>query len=302
MSHPLLDFSARQLRDVDGRPVAEVASPLYDPDQTELVACPYRDRRHGEPMNQSALRQLEPATWRQILATVRSLVGSEPVAHDALRAVVAGLMAPSLLPAPTPRAHSLWFKTSLGYSQILVSLLLASDEVAGRPLAALGDRETFCQVLDQQGWLLGQSQVCAGPMGHIGELFAALCGTPGQADPTLLSAVRAPSGWLDEALVALGLAVAHTASLGAAVRAGALPGEDPCAEWLQGAPPPWLAGVFHVPARPPEHARRLFPDGKTPEAVERYLAAGPAAPDALRERLAACLAGAHRDWSGAHRT
>ena len=51
----------------DGRALGEISSLRYDPDRTEVVACPYADGRRGLPMNLSALRQLT-GHWPAILA------------------------------------------------------------------------------------------------------------------------------------------------------------------------------------------------------------------------------------------
>jgi hypothetical protein len=279
-------FAASSLLDEDGRPVAEVGSPLYEGVATEIVACPYHDARRGLPMNRSALRQLG-AAWPSVVATARALAGPSPTVHAAWCAAVVGLAAPVVWHhqrggAPVPRALSASFKTSLGMSQVLTALLLSDAAMAGAPLGSLGSRDDFLAVLDQGRWLVGQDQVCAGAPGQIGELFDALCGFEGDAalDPALrLLAPLAP--WRDEAALAIARSVGWLATLAARQRGGArAPGGARGAAWLAGDVPPWLRAVLAVPNRPPEHALRLYPAGEAPAALVAFLASVPEQLDA----------------------
>lgn len=273
-------FAASALLDEDGRPVAEVGSPLYEGVPTEIVACPYHDARRGLPMNRSALRQLG-AAWPSVVASARALAGPAPTVHAAWRAAVVGLAAPVVWShrhgAPVPRALSASFKTSLGMSQVLTALLLSDAAMAAAPLGSLGSRDDFFAVLDQGRWLIGQDQVCAGTPGQIGELFDALAGEGGTSafDPALLTlAPLAP--WQDEAALAIARSVAWLATLTERRRAGAqAPGGARGAAWLAGDVPPWLRAVLAVPNRPPEHALRLYPAGEAPAALVEFLAAVP---------------------------
>ena len=287
----LVDYTMRGLLDEDGRPVAEVASPLYDPENTELVACPYHDAREGKPMNASALRQLTREVWPTVRQAARAFAGESPTLHDALRSVVAGLVAPAVhgTETPVPRLLSVWFKTSLGFSQVLVTLALADDGMGDVPLTGIGDRDAFCEALDAQEWLIGATQVCAGPMRMIGDLFATLAGEgPVPERPPAVAGLGPPEIWVDPAMTALGLSVAHACLLSQAVRDGhTLEGRD--AAWVSGNTPSWLRAVFAVPNRPPEHAFRLYRSGGGPDAVRAYVAGGPDTPRALADRLAACL-------------
>jgi hypothetical protein len=237
----LIGFEARELFDEDGRPVAEVASPTYRDDTTELVACPYADSRAGEPMNRSALRQMTSA-WPELLATIGGLGGG--TVHGAWVAAIRGVALPLTAPIPVPRAISGVFKASLGLSQVFSAMLLQDDGIAEMPLAALGDGEAFFAALDQGRWLHGSRQVCAGTKPMIIAIFEALvAGSP-------------PSPGIPEEAVAL-----HVAWVASRQRLG-----------REGEVHPWLRAVAAVPDRPPEHARRLFPAGQTPASVDRLLA------------------------------
>lgn len=244
-------YRANGLLDEDGRPLGELASPLYPQVVTEVVPCPYPDARHGWPMNASALRQIAPL-WPAIVASVRALAGPAPTVHQAWRVALVGIAAPLLVEEPVPRLVSAFYKTSLGLSQITTRLLLTEEGVATVPFADLGDGATFFESLDANRWLHGQVQVCAGTRAMFVALGDALAGRPGPA--TLAPALAA----LDCAQVADGAAavvVAQVRALGEiqdARRAGA---EVPLPEGL----PPWLRAAAGIPGLSAAHAARLSP-------------------------------------------
>lgn len=258
----LLDFGVTALVDEDGRPVAEVASPAFSSVHTDLVTCPYADVRAGGLMNRSALWQMT-ATWPDLLASLSALAGPEPTVSRAWSAAVTGIALPLVSQEPVPRLTAALFKASLGLSQVFSALLLTDDGVADAPLSALGDAAAFFDALDQGRWLVGAQQVCAGSRPMIEQAFDALGGRGvDRACPTEIANAIGRVGALPPTVV--GLHVAHLASLQRLHRLG------------QGAPAeahhPWLRAVFAIPDRPPEHARRLFPAGGAPAALERYLA------------------------------
>ena len=271
-----MTFAAADLADEDGRPVGEVASGWYDDDATELGACPYHDVRHGQVMNVSALRQLS-RVWPEVRSTLRWLAGSEATGHAALRAIVTALAVPLAWEAahpgvPVPRVLSVLFKASLGLSQVTTTLLLADDGVADTPLTSLGDAKAFSTFLDDGRWLVGQTQACAGSTHRIGQAFEAIAGFgPDPAPPPALAEFdTARLG--DEALETLALQCAAIGWAYQAKRRGeALPAGLPA--WVTTPKAPWLRGVSAVPDRRPEHARRLFLAGRTPAALEVFLAA-----------------------------
>lgn len=259
----VLRFAARDVLDEDGRPCGELASVRYDPARTDVVACPYRGVRHGRPMNRTALAQAT-SVWPEVLAAARGLAGPSPTVHQAFRAALAGTVAPLVAGEPVPRARSALFKTCLGFSQVLSTLLLGDDGVADAPLAELGDTEAFLAFLDDGRWLVGQEQVCAGTDAMIGRMFAALSGRdPGPAAPApeLLAAA-------DVAVVVVGVQAAALGVLYQARRRGEV---VPIDDVLARPPGPWLRGVTARPDARPEHARRLFPGGRAPDTVERVV-------------------------------
>ena len=268
----LLGFGATALLDEDGRPVAEVAAPSFRATVTDMAVCPYADVRSGGQMNRSALRQMS-AVWPDLLACFSALAGEEPTVSQAWQAAVTGISLPLLAPAPTPRLIAGLFKASLGLSQVFSAMLLMDDGVADAPLTALGNSAEFFTALDAGRWLVGAEQVCAGSPAMIEQVFEAMVSPAARECPQLAADLIADVGALPPEIV--GLHIAHLAALNRVARYG------------DGAPVvlthPWLRAVFSIPDRPAEHALRLFPAGKTPESVTRYLAA--AGGGANRRRL-----------------
>ena len=266
----LVGFTARALVDEDGRPVAEVASPLYRDESTELVACPYGDARGTQPMNRSALRQMS-ASWPELLGALAWLGrpaegGGVRSVHDAWRAAVTGISLPLLADPPIPRLVSSLFKTSLGLSQVFSTMLLSADGLAEAPLDSLGTPPEFFAALDQGRWLIGAKQVCAGSRAMIVEAFGALAGHLSVTEcPPVVASLGPAAAGLPPHIIALH--VAHLCATQSRARLG--DGTvDPTDQ------PPWLRAVFSEPDRPAAHALRLFPRGKAPGALEAYLERG----------------------------
>jgi hypothetical protein len=180
----------RDLLDEDGRPLGENASPKYPKDMTREVTCPYSGTRHGGVMNVSALAQITE-NWSQVLGALRS----EGTVLSAWRATVAGITAPVRYALdhpgePVPRSLSALYKTCLGFNQVLLHVLLSGD-VARRPLSDLGDADSFLDLLEAGGFLVGGEQVCAGPPQMLRAAFDAL-GATGEPvpDPTVDAVCR----------------------------------------------------------------------------------------------------------------
>lgn len=274
----LLSFATADLLDIDGRPCGEIASAHYAQVATDTVACPHAGSRKGRPMNASALRQVT-AAWPAVLAGTAAWAGLQGTVHAAFRASIAAIAAPLVFHhrhagTAVPRAVSAMFKSHLGFSQVLCALLLADDGVADTPLTDLGDTEAFLAYLEDQQWLLGQAQVCAGSAAMIAAVFDALCGRGGGsgAEPPadLLSLGR---GWIDMAVESLALQVAYVLALDAQAAHGASLSGSPGEAWWRNPPMPWLRPVKLMPDRRPGHARRLYPEGAVPDSVERMIEA-----------------------------
>ncbi len=279
--------ASRDLIDVDGRPIGELASRRYDAIVTEVVACPYHDARRGLPMNKTALRQLS-SCWEEVLQAAAALSGPQATVHQAWWACIAGTTAPRIhaeaFGTPVPRVLSALYKGSLGFSQVLTALLLAEEGVADVPLSSLGDGEAFFELLDDGRWLVGQVQACSGPAPMIGQLLGALGDADGVAPPAV-AALGDPRPWGDAAATWVGLQVAFLGAAREELLRAAGP-SDAVARYLD-VEHPWLRAVLQVPDRRAEDARRLFPTGAVPEPVEAFLAAGPDDVEALARRLQA---------------
>ena len=274
MIDSLLDFEGADLLDADGRPCGELASPHYDSLPTELLACPYEGARRGGAMNASALRQVA-AVWPAVLGCAAALAGPEASVFKAFRAAVAGTAAPVAWQRqhpgrPVPRVLSALFKTCLGFSQVLPALLMADEGVADSPLAGLGDARQFLAYLDEQRWLLGQVQVCAGSPAMIAAMFDAMCG---RARPALAPELDPGSAWIDAAVAAVGLQLGYVLVLDALAARGISTAAARGERWRLDPRAPWLRAAGMWPGQTPEHARRLFPTATRPSTVDDMIAA-----------------------------
>ncbi len=246
----ILAHPAPTLLDEDGRPVAEVATEVAGTAGTELVACPYADRRAGRPMNRSALRQLA-GDWPGILGDLRVLAGPGPLdVRGALHAALLGTtrvawFAATHPGAAVPRRIAAVYKTSLGLSQVFTGMVLADDGVGGTPLLELGGADAFFGFLDDGEWLLGQVEVCAGPRVMFGDVYRALAEGGGPRP-----------GWAASALRVTGLAAV-------ALVAAPAPGPDcPLLGRLRGPKgPSWTRALHGSPDRRPEDLAWWFAPG-----------------------------------------
>jgi hypothetical protein len=250
------------LQDEDGRPLGEHS---VRPDARELSACPYDDRRRGQPMNTAALAQVV-SQWGSILPLLGAAAAQQDGTVSGMWRATAGcVLAAPQAGTPVPRALSALYKTALGLNQALLRLLLATDGLAGRPATELGAGPAFAAWCDREGLLFGREQVCAGSPGQIGAAWdALLAATPGQT-PVSAGAARAFAD-----LQALQLAM--MAATYQAQRRGEVVGSVGAAI-LRKRPFAWLDCP---PDRLPEHVGRLYAappswlDG--PWDDERYLA------------------------------
>lgn len=254
----------RDRLDVEGRPLGEIASPLY-PTDTREVRCPYAGSREGRPMNAAALAHWR--AWRdRCLATWGSLAG--PTVRDTWRAATACIAAPLLTDGPLPVSASILYKTTVGFHQTLTALLLDTPGLADRPAATLGSGEQFLTALEAGGWLAGRKQACAGPPGDIAWGWEALTGQ--RAAPPVAPLPVAPPAEVDAAVEATALAVALTLSTLARLRAGDRDGlagygtdAPDLARWPLGArlwhspATPWLVAATARPDRDPRCALHL---------------------------------------------
>ncbi|MDP2308881.1 MAG: hypothetical protein Q8P18_22860 [Pseudomonadota bacterium] len=270
--------------DADGRPLGERASPLYPPD-TRRVACPYAGSREGRPMNVTSLAQVRPHRERN-LATLAAACGPSPTVARLLQgcsALVALPVASRLASpdAPIPVEVAALYKTTIGFHQLLVSLLLDTEALAGTPAAELDGAEALLAALEAGGWLVGQVEVCAGAPADIAATWDVLTGR--RPAPAVEPYPTGLGPWATEA-TGLGVAlVLATADLLTRGNREGLDGfgapEPPVAEWPLGArlwrqrPTPWLVAATARADRTAALAPRLFE--VCPASVTRFVEEAP---------------------------
>jgi hypothetical protein len=278
----------RDWPDADGRPLGERASPLYPPD-TRRIACPHAGSRAGLPMNVTALAQVRPHRDRN-LATLAAACGPAPTVADALRACSALIVAPVVCrmaapDAPIPVEVAALYKTTIGFHQLLVSLLLDTEGLAALPASELDDSDALLAALEAGGWLVGTVEVCAGAPADFAATWDVLTGR--RAPPDVAPYPTPRGAW---AVEVTGLAVALVLATADLLTAGNRDGIEgfggpapPIATWPLGArlwrqrPTPWLVAATARADRTASQAARLF--ATCPPAVVRFLAEAPAATD-----------------------
>lgn len=214
------------LSDEDGRPLTEGVG--------EERPCPYPDGRQGWPMNVQALAQVR-RHWDYITTTVETTSG--PRLTDAFQAALAAIYSPFQAKRPVPAPVSALYKACAGFSQVFCFLLL---EDLPRP-------ENLFDWLDQEGWLLGTHQACAGPRAMIDELAACFQRGPGGSEVTEVA--------LQAALAIATYRASQRGGLGLQI--------------LENSRAPWMHAVTMRPRRDPTVVRRFF--AETPPAVEHFL-------------------------------
>lgn len=266
--------------DADGRPLGERASPLYPPD-TRRVACPYAGSRAGLPMNVTSLSQVRPHRERN-LATLAAACGPAPSVARLFQGCSALIATPvssriAAPGAPIPVDIAALYKTTIGFHQLLVSLLLDTEGLAALPATELDGSEALLGALEAGGWLVGQVEVCAGAPADIAATWDVLTGR--RLAPAVEPHPTSLGPWATEATglgVALVLATAELLEVGN--REG-LDGfgapEPPIAAWPLGArlwrqrPTPWLVAATARADRTPAMVPRLYE--ACPASVARFV-------------------------------
>lgn len=179
----MLRGDALYLRDTQGRPLGEQGAPeLYTPDIRDERACPFQDARQdaGLPINAAALTQVRQH-WRGSLEGISALAsamwGEQETwsGHQTWVLNACHLVAPSLLhlsgDGPIPTHVAATYKTSLGFSTVLPSVLMAFPGASDACLQDQWEPDLFFAMLLKEGWLVGNHQVCAGSRAAIGTYF-----------------------------------------------------------------------------------------------------------------------------------
>jgi hypothetical protein len=191
-------------RDVEGRPIREGRTPaefLRDGD-IEYRTCPYAGSRqqHRNPMNMSALRQMG-RHWGEVVDTLASL----RAAHDAQRSVTEPQLMDvwrvsqlgSALPwfylfrdGTIPAAPAALAKATLGMGIWAQRVLVRTITEGFTPPTLTA--ESVLALAEDNGTLIGETEVCSGGDKMLLEFFDVLVGAP---------SVRAPA---DDAILAFG--------------------------------------------------------------------------------------------------
>lgn len=180
-------------RDVEGRPIREGRTPaeLLRDDDIEYRTCPYAGSRHQhtKPMNVSALRQMG-RHWAEVVDTLAAL----RAAHDAQLGVTEPRLMDvwrvsqlaSALPwfhlfrdGTIPAAPAALAKATLGMGiwaqRVLVRTI--TEGWSPPPLTA----ESVLALAEENGTLIGETEVCSGGDRMLLEFFEVLVGAPASA-------------------------------------------------------------------------------------------------------------------------
>ncbi len=293
----LLGQAATWWVDAGGRPLGErAAERLYLEVPHPERPGRFNDRRDdsGLPINVGGLRQVM-RRWPWIVAAVEALAsrqapeGRAPTLHDAWRAASMAHSAAYLARfqgGEISEEISSLYKTTLGFSRVFLTLLLDDPARADRGLGEVFGAEAFFELLDEEGWLMGSHQACAGSRASICRLYEAMASPVGSEAPAGL-ALEGVSllGSRYAELTALGVAMA--AATGRVIAAGRLdeapgfglgPEAGVSAGWPQCAricaevqDAPCVEAVRMAPLMGPDGALSLYPAGAAPESLRGFL-------------------------------
>jgi hypothetical protein len=166
-------------RDADGRPIREGRTPpeFRRDGEIEYRTCVYPGSRHGKPMNVSALKQTG-ACWPDILDALAQL--RTMTKRDDLLGIWRVSQLGSALPwlfifrgEPVPAYAAALSKATLGMG------IWAQREQVSVLAGGVAPRLTPTEILgaaEQNGTLVGHTEVCSAPKNMLIEFFEALVG------------------------------------------------------------------------------------------------------------------------------
>lgn len=293
----LLGPGMRSCVDVEGRPLGEHASPLYDHVPRREERRTFGDARDasGLPCNVAALGQLH-ATWFTLLAALAGLDAEQPdTLARTLGRVSAGLRLGPLqgvrTRAPIPVVSAALHKAMLGFGDLCAAMLLEVRADADQP-APGGD--VLQDWLGERPWLIGQVQVCAGSRAQITRCWQALRESTPHASEREPPIPELHAPWFRAALGAqLELEALAAASAGfvRVARARKLPvGPIGLALFESGEVPLWAEALRQVPGAGPAHPSLLFASERVPASLRAFVNAVSA--EGLVDADAALLAAA----------
>lgn len=290
----VLNDEVRHALDVAGRPLGEQASAgSYAASERWERACPFSDGRRSanKPINAAALAQVGRC-WPDLLQCLGARVaayvpvGRLPSLHqawcacsDATLLAAHEHLSPGAAGRPIPEVLSALYKTTLGFSDVLPALLVAGRVAPGDPLVDAYSPDAFFELLDQEGWLIGTQQVCAGSRPMILEAYRTLCRAPATPATTTTASFDAFAEACRELFLLAAMMVAAAREVVARGGLGEVPGfgDRPdrvpfeawptCARLLQTSRARYVRLVRSRPSVGPADVARLYTRGGLPESV-----------------------------------
>jgi hypothetical protein len=265
--------------DDDGRPLEEHVDPIYASLHSDEQPCPYRDARFGKLMNVSALRQVHQHwDWLSVQIAAQCPAGS--TVYQAWSASLLGVTAPLLWicqspEEPLPSGWAALYKTCVGFSAAFCTMML-HHSMTNEILAESCSSKDFFQLLDQNGWLTGTSQVCAGSRGQIEQLYQAFSGQSQlkvARESRVLSLPNYHLSWAVESVrlqLAL-MAATYRHQLDGFQREEILT-PSLGAYLLRESASPWCLALNLQPPRNPEIAESLVPAGQQDSKLTEFIA------------------------------
>lgn len=265
--------------DDDGRPLEEHVDPIYPSLQSDEQPCPYRDARFGKPMNMSALRQVRHH-WDWLRGQIASCCPVGATVYQAWSASLLAVTAPLVWigqspQTPLPSGWAALYKTCVGFSAAFCTMMLHHG-MTNEVLAEACSPSDFFQLLDQNGWLKGASQVCAGSKGQIEQLYQSFSG---QSHVKLEGSSQSPPvptfhlAWSIESVrLQLALMAATYRHQLDGFQDEQVPAQSLGAFLLRESASPWSLALNLQPPRNPEVALLLVPTGQQDLKLEEFIA------------------------------
>lgn len=279
--HQLISHAPHRWLDEDGRPLGEQSEPdLYEAAGVDERPCPFQDsrQRSGKPINMAALRQARScmAESDAMIAAWCAAISPAPGALTAARVwrvilamqckpVLDKLAAPD---APISRVDAALFKVTLGFSGVLPPILLSQPGIKDAPMREVLTPDEFFELLDQNEWLTGSRQVCAGSSEAIKRAYGAMLESTGMSNPGAhnMNAIASLAAKAQAALVC-------AASFARASRAQ--PTDSVCAHIYADRRLRLANLSAALPGLLPAHAQRLLPDEDWPKQLVESSALDP---------------------------
>ena len=175
-------FDLNDMVDDEGRPISErrADAAVRSGVKMEMRQCPYAGIRHDKLMNFSALEQISRyynPVLEEMAAFRRQTEGTQATWSDILAGVIDQLARPAVyllqqrnVHGPVPAQMAVGHKLAAGFFGVLRGLQERLALGANLPVTA----ESFLNMVDELGALVGASEVCAGSPQMIRKVSTAL--------------------------------------------------------------------------------------------------------------------------------